>query len=91
VSLGFAYQMGLLHLTDGLPRQQPLEILHDLLAFVAQESALDLTAMRPSLDHLWVTVERMGLHRFARGLLCDESPIYIGPKSYSFPSAAVAK
>jgi hypothetical protein len=35
--LGFAYQMGFLRLTGRFPTQQPLEILDDLLAFVAHE------------------------------------------------------
>jgi len=43
--LGFAYQMGFLQLTGRFPLQQPLEILGDLLAFVAQELALDPTAI----------------------------------------------
>jgi TnpA family transposase len=44
--LGFAYQLGFLHLTGRFPTQQPLEILGDLLAFVAQELALDPIAMQ---------------------------------------------
>jgi TnpA family transposase len=39
--LGFAYQLGFLRLTGGFPAQQPLELLDDLLVFVAQEVALD--------------------------------------------------
>ena len=39
--LGFAYQLGFLHLTGRFPAQQPLEMLSDLLAFVAQEVAVD--------------------------------------------------
>jgi hypothetical protein len=39
--LGLAYQLGFLHLTGRFPAQQPLEILGDLLAFVAQEVAED--------------------------------------------------
>ena len=38
--LGFAYQMGFMRLTGRLPVQQPLEIMDDLLAFVAHEVAL---------------------------------------------------
>jgi hypothetical protein len=41
--LGFAYQMGFMRLTGRLPSQQPLEILDDLLAFVAHEVSLDAT------------------------------------------------
>jgi hypothetical protein len=44
--LGFAYQLGFLHLTGRLPTQQPLEILWGLLALVAQELALDPSAMQ---------------------------------------------
>jgi uncharacterized protein DUF4158 len=39
--LGFAYQMGFLRLTGRFPTQQPLEILDDLLDFVAHEFAMD--------------------------------------------------
>jgi hypothetical protein len=39
--LGFAYQLGFLRLTGRFPAQQPLELLDDLLVFVAQEVALD--------------------------------------------------
>jgi TnpA family transposase len=39
--LGFAYQLGFLRLTGRFPAQQPLELLNDLLVFVAQEVALD--------------------------------------------------
>lgn len=39
--LGLAYQLGFLHLTGRLPVQQPLEILGDLLAWVAPEVAED--------------------------------------------------
>ena len=39
--LGFAYQLGFLRLTGRFPAQQPLELLEDLLVFVAQEVALD--------------------------------------------------
>jgi TnpA family transposase len=39
--LGFAYQLGFLRLTGRFPAQQPLELLDNLLAFVAQEVALD--------------------------------------------------
>src|SRR5215475_14227089 len=35
--LGFAYQMGFVHLTGRFPAQQPLEMLQDLLVGVAQE------------------------------------------------------
>jgi Domain of unknown function (DUF4158) len=41
--LGFAYQMGFVRLTGRFPAQQPLEILDDLLAFVAHEVDLDAT------------------------------------------------
>jgi hypothetical protein len=44
--LGFAYQMGFLRLTDRFPTQQPLEILDDLLAFVAHELAIDPAAIQ---------------------------------------------
>ena len=44
--LGFAYQMGFLHLTGRFPTQQPLEILDDLLAFVAHELAMDPAAIQ---------------------------------------------
>jgi Domain of unknown function (DUF4158) len=44
--LGFAYQLGFLQLTGRFPTQQPLEILGDLLAFVAQELALEATAIQ---------------------------------------------
>jgi hypothetical protein len=39
--LGFAYQLGFLRLTGRFPAQQPLELLDDLLVFVAHEVALD--------------------------------------------------
>src|SRR6266571_1159906 len=39
--LGLAYQMGFLRLTGRFPAQQPLEMLDDLLVFVAQEVTLD--------------------------------------------------
>lgn len=39
--LGFAYQMAFVRLTGRFPSQQPLEVLNDLLAFVAAE--LNLT------------------------------------------------
>jgi hypothetical protein len=38
--LGFAYQMAFLRLTGRFPNQQPLELLPDVLAFVASELAL---------------------------------------------------
>src|SRR5215475_1388717 len=38
--LGLAYQMAFLRLTGRLPNQQPLELLPDVLAFVASELAL---------------------------------------------------
>ena len=41
--LGFAYQMGFMRLTGRLPAQQPLEVLDELLAFVAHEIDLDAT------------------------------------------------
>ena len=44
--LGFAYQMGFVRLTGRFPAQQPLEILDDLLAFVAHEVALDATLIK---------------------------------------------
>ena len=44
--LGFAYQMGFVRLTGRFPSQQPLEILDDLLAFVAHELALDATLLK---------------------------------------------
>jgi hypothetical protein len=44
--LGFAYQLGFLRLTGRFPAQQPLELLDDLLVFVAQEVALDLTLIQ---------------------------------------------
>jgi hypothetical protein len=44
--LGFAYQLGFLHLTGHFPTQQPVELLGDLLAFVDQELALDPSAMQ---------------------------------------------
>ena len=40
--LGFAYQMAFLRLTGRFPNQQPLELLPDVLAFVASELALAL-------------------------------------------------
>jgi uncharacterized protein DUF4158 len=39
--LGFAYQLGFLRLTGRFPAQQPLELLDDLLVFVAHAVALD--------------------------------------------------
>jgi hypothetical protein len=44
--LGFAYQLGFLRLTGRFPAQQPLELLDDLLVFVAQEVALDPTLIQ---------------------------------------------
>jgi hypothetical protein len=44
--LGFAYQMGFVRLTGRFPAQQPLEILDDLLAFVAHEIDLDVTLIK---------------------------------------------
>ena len=44
--LGFAYQMGFVRLTGRFPAQQPLEILDDLLTFVAHEVALDATLIK---------------------------------------------
>jgi hypothetical protein len=38
--LGFAYQIALLRLTGRFPSQQPLALLPDVLAFVANELAL---------------------------------------------------
>ena len=43
--LGFAYQMGFVRLTGRFPAQQPLEMLHDLLVWVAQEVGLDPSAI----------------------------------------------
>jgi hypothetical protein len=45
-SLGFAYQLGFLRLTGRFPAQQPLELLDDLLVFVAHEVALDSTLIQ---------------------------------------------
>jgi TnpA family transposase len=44
--LGFAYQLGFLRLTGRFPAQQPLELLDDLLVFVAHEIALDPTLIQ---------------------------------------------
>jgi TnpA family transposase len=44
--LGFAYQMGFVRLTGRFPAQQPLEILDDLLAFVAHEVDLDAALIK---------------------------------------------
>ena len=44
--LGFAYQMGFMRLTGRLPSQQPLELLDDLLGFIAHEVALDATLIK---------------------------------------------
>ncbi|MEE9146329.1 MAG: Tn3 family transposase, partial [Candidatus Tectomicrobia bacterium] len=44
--LGFAYQMGFMKLTGRFPSQQPLEILDDLLIFVAHEITLDATLIK---------------------------------------------
>jgi hypothetical protein len=43
--LGFAYQMAFLRLTGRFPHQQPLELLPDVLAFVASELALAPTVI----------------------------------------------
>jgi len=43
--LGFAYQMAFLRLTGRFPSQQPLELLPDVLAFVASELALAPTVI----------------------------------------------
>src|SRR5215510_7813661 len=43
--LGFAYQMGFVRLTGRFPAQQPLEMLHDLLVWVAQEVGIDPSAI----------------------------------------------
>src|SRR5262249_23245462 len=43
--LGLAYQMGFVRLTGRFPAQQPLEMLHDLLVWVAQEVGLDPSAI----------------------------------------------
>jgi len=43
--LGLAYQMAFLRLTSRFPSQQPLELLPDVLAFVASELALAPTAI----------------------------------------------
>ena len=43
--LGLAYQMAFLRLTGRFPNQQPLELLPDVLAFVASELALAPTAI----------------------------------------------
>ena len=40
--LGFAYQLAFLRLTGRLPRQQPLEVVPDLLHFVALQLGQDL-------------------------------------------------
>lgn len=39
--LGFAYQLAFIRLTGRLPRQRPLELDEDLLAFVAQQLGLE--------------------------------------------------
>ena len=43
--LGFAYQIAFLRLTGRFPSQQPLELLPDVLAFVANELALTPTVI----------------------------------------------
>ena len=43
--LGFAYQMGFVRLTGRFPAQQPLEMLHDLLVWVAREVGIDPSAI----------------------------------------------
>ena len=43
--LGLAYQMAFLRLTGRFPNQQPLELLPDVLAFVASELALAPTVI----------------------------------------------
>ena len=43
--LGWPYQMAFLRLTGRFPSQQPLELLPDVLAFVASELAIAPTAI----------------------------------------------
>src|SRR5439155_17964853 len=43
--LGFAYQMGFVRLTGRFPAQHPLEMLHDLLVWVAREVGIDPSAI----------------------------------------------
>ena len=44
--LGFAYQMAFVRLTGRFPVQQPLEIMDELLTFVAAELNLDIEAIK---------------------------------------------
>lgn len=65
--LGFGYQMGFVRLTGRFPRQQPLEMLDALLAFVASELAIDPTAIQDYAQRQATVSEHQGHLRLYLG------------------------
>jgi hypothetical protein len=66
--LGFAYQMGFVRLTGRFPAQQPLEMLHDLLVWVAQEVVIDPSAIEAYAQRRQTVSEHQLLLQGYRGL-----------------------
>ncbi len=71
--LGFAYQFAFLRLTGRLPQQQPIEILDDVLSYVALQLDLDPEEMgRYALRQATVAAhaeeirDHLGYHTFWR-------------------------
>ena len=66
--LGFAYQMGFVRLTGRFPAQQPLEMLHDLLVWVAQEVGIDPSAIEAYAQRRQTVAEHQLLLQGSLGL-----------------------
>jgi hypothetical protein len=65
--LGLAYQMGFLRLTGRFPAQQPLELVNDLLVFVAREVAIDPAAIQAYAQRRQTVSEHQHLLRLHLG------------------------
>src|SRR5262245_18527999 len=69
--LGFAYQIGFVRLTGRFPAQQPLEMLQDLLVWVAQEVDIAPAAIEASAQRRQTVSEHQLLLQSYLGLrLC---------------------
>ena len=78
--LGFAYQFAFLRLTGRLPRQQPIEILDELLAYVALQLDLDPEEM-----------ERYALRQATVAAHAEEIRDYLGDRIFSSREQALLK
>ncbi|WP_343400669.1 DUF4158 domain-containing protein [Promineifilum sp.] len=72
--LGFAYQLAFVRLTNRLPAQQPLEILDELLTYVAVQLDIPGPAIaeyqqrrQTIVEHGGAVVDYLGLRSFGEG------------------------